>query len=91
MRKMENQKVVDVSSSSSLKLIKTYLRSSMFQELLSPLATLSIEEILAQNFTSSKQVKRLLKYKQGRSAFMEAFCKYFFFHTLQSSYSRDYL
>ena len=85
---MANQKGVDGSGSSNLKRIKTYLRSSMFQEILSPLATLSIEKILAQNFTVSKLVKCLLKHKQGRSAFMEAFCKYFFFHTLQSSYSR---
>jgi len=84
---MANQNGGDGRRSSNLKLIKTYVRSSMFQEILSSLSTLSIEKILAQNFTVSKFVKCLLKYKQGRSTFIEAFCKYSFFHTLQSSYS----
>jgi hypothetical protein len=67
---MANHKGVDGGPSSNLKLIKTYLRSSMFQEILSSLATLSIEKFLAQNFTISTLVKRLLKYKQGRSTFI---------------------
>jgi len=88
---MVNQKGCDRRHSSNLKLIKAYLRSSMFQEILSSLATLSIEKIIAQEFTISKLVKRLLKYKQGRLTFIEAFHKYLFFHALQSSYSRYYL
>jgi hypothetical protein len=39
------------------KLIKTYLRSSMSEERLSSLATLSIENVFAQNLNSSKLVK----------------------------------
>jgi hypothetical protein len=85
---MANQKGGDGKRSSNLKHIKTYFRSSMFQEILSSLATISIEKILAQNFTISKLVKYLLKYQQGSSTFIEVFCKYLFLHSLQSSYSR---
>lgn len=85
---MANQKGGDGRRSSNLKLIKTYLRSSMFREILNSLNTLSIKKILAQNFTVSKLAKHWLKYKQGSSASIEAFCKYLFFHTMQSSYSR---
>jgi hypothetical protein len=85
---MANQKGGGGRRSSNSKLIKTYVRSFMFQEILSSLNTLSIENILAQNFTVSKLVKCLLKYKEGRSTLIEVFCKYLFFHTLQSSYSR---
>jgi len=88
---MANQKGFDGKRSSNWKLIKTYVRPFMFQEISSFLITLSIEKILAQNFTVSKLVKCLLKKKQGRSTFIEAFCKYLFFHTLHSSYSRQYL
>jgi hypothetical protein len=45
------------SSFSKLKLIKTYLRLSMSQERLSFLATLSIENAIAQNLDFSKLVK----------------------------------
>jgi hypothetical protein len=44
-------------SFSKLKLIKTYLRSSLSQERLSSLATLSIENAIAQNLDFSKLVK----------------------------------
>jgi hypothetical protein len=42
---------------SKLKLIKTYLRSSVWQEQLSSLATLSIENTTAQNLSFSELVK----------------------------------
>jgi hypothetical protein len=44
-------------SFSELKLIKTYLRSSMSQERLNSLATLSIENAIAQNLYFSELVK----------------------------------
>jgi hypothetical protein len=46
-------------SFSNLKVIKTYLRSSMSQEILSSLVTLSVENAITQNLDISELVKTL--------------------------------
>lgn len=68
-------------SSSKLKLIKIYLRSSVWQERLSSPAIHSIESTIPQNLDFSELVKTFAVANAEKSTFIETFCKYLFSHT----------
>jgi hypothetical protein len=54
----------------------------MYQERWSSLATLSTENVIAQNLDFSELVRILQTRKREKSTLIKIFCKYVFFHTL---------